>query len=377
MSLRFDRSHSRAAIASAALLCATLGAPVVAAAQEPTARPATHTVKRGDTLWDLAKLYLGDAFLWPEIYRINTDKIEDPHWIYPGELLKLPGEAPKTIAAAPTPPVAEPTVVVTPVRPVTPAPALALAPPPQPAPEPVVQRIAPAPTVRMGEYIASPWVERQGGPLNSGYLIQGRDLPGIESSGYRSRLALYDRVMLAPPAGSVAAENELYLTYRMGPFIEDLGQIVIPTGIVAITRSARNGEAAVGELIQQFGEVQQGQHLIPLDTAAAVLAAHPQPIRNGKSGKVRWLYNSPVLPSIQNYVVFDISRRDVTTGDRIDLYYPRQGPVDGRDLALPEVWIGRAQVLRVTPFGATAIIVLQEQPSIREGTAVRVAEKMP
>ena len=66
--------------------------------------PATHTVKRGDTLWDIAKLYLGDPFLWPEIYRLNTDLIEDPHWIYPGELLKLPGAPSKVVAVTPPPP---------------------------------------------------------------------------------------------------------------------------------------------------------------------------------------------------------------------------------------------------------------------------------
>ena len=72
------------------VLFAGLGlAPGLASAQQ--VEPRTYTVKRGDTLWDIAKQYLGDAYLWPEIYRLNTATIEDPHWIYPSEVLILPG----------------------------------------------------------------------------------------------------------------------------------------------------------------------------------------------------------------------------------------------------------------------------------------------
>src|SRR4029077_16518402 len=116
---RLIRVTATAAIAIAATRPQTLSG------QEPaSALPKTHTVKRGDTLWDISKTYLGDAFLWPEIYRLNTDVIEDPHWIYPGESLKLPAPGTTPPVVAETPPVKQagepvPTAPVPPSAPVT------------------------------------------------------------------------------------------------------------------------------------------------------------------------------------------------------------------------------------------------------------------
>ena len=53
----------------------------------PTDLPAdakVHTVVKGDTLWALAQTYLGNPYLWPQIWEKNQ-YILDAHWIYPGD----------------------------------------------------------------------------------------------------------------------------------------------------------------------------------------------------------------------------------------------------------------------------------------------------
>ncbi len=47
-----------------------------------------YTVQKGDTLWDLQQRFSDSAWLWPELWEEN-DQIANPHWIFPGERIRL------------------------------------------------------------------------------------------------------------------------------------------------------------------------------------------------------------------------------------------------------------------------------------------------
>jgi LysM repeat protein len=374
--------------------------PGGASAQQTVDTPKTHTVKKGDTLWDLAAHYLGDPFRWPDLYRINTDVVEDPHWIYPGEILKLPG-----YVASDLPGIAEPGRDSTLI---TPPPTAArldsnnlLVTPPQrstifsnragqptqPGAVAVSDTVAPqigvdttrkpAPTVRYGDFIRAPWMDRLKGPPVWGRIIGAADLPGIEPARQRGRFQMNDNVLVAPPTGSVAAEKELFLAYKNGPLVEEVGQVIIPTGVIEIIRSPVNGEAAIARVVRMFGEVSERDRLMPFDTAGAGITGMPLPIKNGVEGDIRWIADEPVLPAPTYFIVLSLTDGDVKAGDEVELFQARKKAQEEGEYATPEIKVGRAQVVKVTPYGSTALITRLEQPKVEaQKTKVRVVAKM-
>jgi hypothetical protein len=58
--------------------------------QEAKETEGVYTIKKGDTLWDISSKFLKDPFLWPTLWQRNP-YITNPHWIYPGNTIRLSG----------------------------------------------------------------------------------------------------------------------------------------------------------------------------------------------------------------------------------------------------------------------------------------------
>jgi len=363
----------------------------------------THTVKRGNTLWDIARMYLNDPFQWPEIYRYNRDIVEDPHWIFPGEVLRIPG--PDSDARTDTVVVVDADTIVVDTTAVdsTLADSTGRSRDRARTDGPTVftqgnpGRRSPAdraryeaeedsiPVVRPGQVVAAPWVDRTGGPRDPGQVYRSHELSGITTSADRGPFQLFEQVLFTPPRGSAARPGDRYLAYQPGPLVDGVGQLMIPTGVLEVVRSPERipgpgrDVAGVARIVRLFGNLREPNKLIPYDPTLANVSGRPRPMlpRGAPTARVHWVVNEPVLPSVQSLVVIDMSSRaGIRVGDEFTLYAPRRRGQEGEP-TLPETPIAVAQVLRVTPYGATAVIIGQEQPAIRPGVHARLSAKTP
>jgi hypothetical protein len=353
----------RAALLIAGAACAPVLAAQAAAADSAPATQ-THEVRRGDTLWDLARAYLSDPYQWPAIYRINGDVVRDPHWIYPGESIRIPVAGPGIAPSAPEATVPEATVFDS--RAATPlAVSVARAP------------VVPPRAVRPREVYAAPWVGVKGGPSAHGELVALVAPAGIaQADDSRQRVQLRDRVYAMLPPGSSAREGELFMVVTRGREVGDAGELVIPSAVVRV-REVGKGRAATVEVMEMYDDTRLGQWLIPVEGVSIPTTATPAPVELGVERHVVMVPRDPVIPSLLHYIVLDATWTDgVAIGDQFTLY--RDPPKELENAAdFPREAIALAQVVRVTDRGTTAIIVDQRHPGIRPGLKARLTAKMP
>lgn len=380
------RSNPTRALTALAVL--TLGlAPVVWS----QARPQTHTVEKGDTLWDLARKYLGDPFLWPQIYRLNTDVVEDPHWIYPGELLRLDvGAETRAVPAEETPAPVAPAAAPDTTAP-APAPEL-----PAAAPEEEVDSPGMALFRRRGTSDASDAMRsyrdyrfrplRPGEFHSAGFLTEEQVLPlgsligpvtpeQIETARAAYAVQQFRTVAVVPPAGATyaAGDSLLLVELREGP--EGYGEMVVPTGLARVT--GMNGDQVLATVLAIYGPIRSGQLVLPAERFADPGPVQPQPVQDGPAALVLAGKETRELRVPQQIMFIGIGRQEgVALGD---IFEARRspGPQPKAEADAVDELMATLRVVHVRDRSATVQIVSLVSPDIPVGTRVKQVSRLP
>jgi hypothetical protein len=218
-------------------LAIALAVSTWAAAAEPVELKADHperyTVVKGDTLWDIAGRFLDKPWRWPEIWKVNP-QIENPHWIYPGDVLVLTvGEN------GPELKVLRKTVKLSPAI----------------YSKPYEQPIPTIPPDLIRPYLTQPLVLGPGELERAGYITVGLDdkiLLGKYSEFYARGLA--------------ESKSGVYQIFRQGKEFTD-PETAEPLGYEALylgeARMVRPGDPAKLEIISSTEEIGPSDRLLP------------------------------------------------------------------------------------------------------------------
>ncbi len=383
------------------IAAAVLAAAAPLSAQDTTAvvqQQRVHIVREGETLWTLAESYLGDPFLWPEIYRINTLVVEDPHWIFPGEELRLVPPDTVRLAADPNQQLQVGDTVLIPQADSLQLPIVGdpefqnqvteAQPPPPPPPPPA--RALPTVFRKRGEETRRGLTVVRNPPLrptgrlrfySAGFLTEREEFPWAEVLGAvgkstlptlraTSSATVYERVSLHAPENATYHVGDSLVLSRLSRLIPDWGRIVVPTAIARVIQvSGREVEARIE---MQFERVADGQVALPIEPFRGWGGVEPVPIENGMRGSIIAVRNLHPLAGLLEVVFIDRGRGDgIVPGDVFEVIVKDEGSV------FPARPVATLQVVHVRQRSASAMIMSLLGADVQPGAIVRLIRKMP
>jgi len=314
----------------------------------PEPAPGAYIIQKGDTLWDLAGTWLGDPFLWPQIWDENR-YVLDSHWIYPGDPLVIPGK-PTVVGEGETGEEEEapPEVAVVPPEPSEPPPPVK----PMPEPKPLVP-VADARDIYCSGYIdpeheySSLWVvgseleHEHRGEGDVIYVSQGRN-QGIKA-GDTMLIQRETNPVVHPLTGQ-----------RLGSYIRRLGRARV---MIAQDNTATAViEMACEDIIDSDELVPWQEIPIPRRREMPPFDRYDVTPSGGVDGHVVTFAEPKSTIAGTGQVIFtDLGRASGVEPGAVLTLYRNQSE-------LPRAMIGQAVVLTVEPLTSTAKITL----SVRE-----------
>ena len=248
--------------------------------------PGEYTVKEGDTLWDIAGMFLEEPWLWPEVWQINP-QISDPDLIYPGDVIELAYVDGSPVLRLSRGDVPEMRTVRLPpqVR------RELLTNPSQPRP------IAAIPLEEISAYLSADYVVSDDLFEDAPYILSGREGRTILAAGHE-----------ALARGTWSEGVAVYDIVRPGRDLEDpdtgddLGIEALQVGTATLTRS--DFSEAVLAITSSNMEIREGDRLIPRTGATLDASLMPVPpsfpvdaaiVSFGASHTIAGIYDTLIL----------------------------------------------------------------------------------
>ncbi len=399
-----DTTQARRDTSNAAQDTTQAPAPSVA----PGQLPATHTVSKGETLWSIAQLYYNDPLLWPEIYRLNTALIDDPHWIYPGEELNLQtgvsvAQAPPESTAVAGPPTADTvrahggpgadTVTAAPLDTgiiLDTAQSVIEAPPaPTESYQTIFDRRRNATQevqdvlrgylhqayhpLRRGEFYAAGFLtENESMPY--GRVLGNTALSSIPRLTDRTSATIYDQIAVAPPRNASYHVGDSLLIVRVDRDIAGWGGVVVPVGVARVTELQQRQVLAQVLANMQFGRIHEGHLALPLEPFKDPGEVRPTPVEQGLQGQVIAERDVHELAALQQIIFINRGRAEgVTLGDLFEVFRPAVGRPGTASEQVQVV----VEIVHTREHSCSGLILNVDHPALIPGMPVRLIRKMP
>jgi hypothetical protein len=320
------------------------------------AQEGTHTVKDGDTLWDIAGFYYQNPFLWPYIWRANLTKIADPHWIYPEQLFVIPPSPEEAISEMP-----EEVPVYVPDEEVT------MLPKEEPTTE-VFSVIEPEKRVFSEEMI-----HRAGFILDQDMPYWGKII-GTEQA-YEKAISAYGIVYI-DRADDVNVGDELTI-YRPGKEISHpktgkrLGKEIIVLGKLLVDEIGDEGSRC--KVMASYDIIKKGDLVTPYEPILAPEKVELIPTEKDIEGYVVEVKSSQKMTPPHVFAYIDQGEvAGIAVGDVFDVYQERV--VGGKKM--PDFDIGKIQVVSVFSEASIGLILTSREPhTIKRGEKCRLASE--
>lgn len=328
--------------------------PRVDALELKASAPETYIVERGDTLWDIASIYLKEAWLWPQIWAVNPE-IANPHLIYPGDRLSLimidgqprlsldRGNAKREIKSGVT------------------------------KLSPKIRKndkVGAIQAIALDDVAA--WFERtrvidRSSLDEAPYIVAGIDgqrllKPGDEFYGQ----GVFDRSV------STYGIYELGQAYRDPETRTNLGVEIIQVGTARVVD--RDGELTLLRITESSQAVSPGDRLLVTDSQLLDPSFFPKPPAQEISGSVIGLGNERSIAGLNATIVINRGGLDdVVPGTLLEIAKSgvvTQDPITGRSLQLPSRAVGLALVYQGVDQVSYALI-LESSAEVSLGDIVR------